>query len=114
MPKDVLLIDNELVKEAIKLIMEEFHRLHILQISDGLKTLLECELDSSDFLRAVGSLNDIGFISSTFHGYYKLNKNFLDDAVSKARIDKVELLKSKFNNIKIELKKRFNKNNGNL
>lgn len=107
MPKDILVIDNELVKEGIKLIMEEFHRLHILQISDGLKSLLECEMDSSDFLRAVGSLNDISFISSTFHGYYKLNKNFLDDSVSKARIDKVELLKKKFNQIKLEMKEKF-------
>lgn len=107
MPKDVLLIDQEIVKEGIKLIMEEFHRLHILQISDGLKTLLDCELDSSDFLRAVGSLNDIEFISSTFHGYYKLNKKYLGDSVSRARIDKIELLRKKFDYVKKELKSKF-------
>lgn len=111
MSKTIIVLDQELVKEGIKLLMEEFHRLHILQISDGLKTLLDCELDSSDFLRAVGSLNDIGFISTTFHGYYKLNKRFLEDAVSKARIDKIELLKKKFNDVKIELKKRFESGN---
>ncbi len=109
MPKDVLIIDNELVKEGIKLIMEEFQRLHILQISDGLKNLLDCELDSSDFLRAVGSLNDISFISSTFHGYYKLNKDFLEQPISKARIDKIEILKIKVNDIKDEMKERFEK-----
>lgn len=107
MPKNIIILDHELVKEGIKLLIEEFQRLHILQISDGLKTLLECELDSSDFLRAVGSLNDIGFISTTFHGYYKLNKNFLDDAVSKSRMDKVVLLRKKFDNVKAELKIRF-------
>lgn len=107
MPKDIIILDHEMVKEGIKLLIEEFQRLHILQISDGLKTLLDCELDSSDFLRAVGSLNDIGFISTTFHGYYKLNKSFLDDAVSKARIDKVELLRKKFAIVKAELKIRF-------
>ncbi len=109
MPKTVLLIDHELVKEGIKLLMEEFQRLHILQISDGLKTLLDCELDSSDFLRAVGSLNDISFISSTFHGYYKLNKDFVSQPVSKTRIDKVEMLKEKFDIVKMELKKKFEK-----
>ncbi len=111
MPKDILIIDNELVKEGIKLIMEEFQRLHILQISDGLKNLLDCELDSSDFLRAVGSLNDISFVSTTFHGYYKLNKDFVDQPVSKARIDKVEMLKIKFNKIKNQMKEKFENEN---
>lgn len=107
MPKHILVIDHELIKEGIKLLIEEFQRLHILQISDGLKTLLDCELESSDFLRAVGSLNDIGFISSTFHGYYKLNKQFVDSPISKVRLDKLEIIKKMFDDVKKELKKRF-------
>lgn len=107
MPKTVLVIDHELVKEGIKLLIEEFQRLHILQISDGLKELLDCEMESSDFLRAVGSLNDIGFISSTFHGYWKLNKQFVDSPVSKVRLDKLEVLKKRFDEVKKELKEKF-------
>lgn len=107
MPKDVLIIDNELIKEGIKLIMEEFGRLHILQIADGLKTLLECEIEASDFLRSIGTLNDISFISSSFHGYWKINKDFIDYPVSKADINRIELLRVKFLKVKADLKAKF-------
>jgi len=107
MTKTVLMIDQEIVKEGIKLLIEEFGRLHLLQIDNGLRTLLEAELSSDEFLRAVTSLNDCEFLSQHIHGYYKINKKYTGTAVSKARMDKVALLKTRFAQVKLIIRKQL-------
>ena len=107
--KEVLVIDQEIIKEGIKLLIEDFGRLHNLQVVDGLKTLFDCELSADEFLRAINSLNDCEFLSSHIHGYWKINKKFIGYTVSKARLDKVELLRRRYKEIQKELKERLEK-----
>ena len=107
--KEILMVDEEIIKEGIKLLIEDFGRLHNLQIVNGLKTLLDCELTADQFLRAVTSLNDMGFLSSHIHNYWKQNKKFVGYNVSNARIDKVDLLKKRYKQIQKEIKERLEK-----
>jgi hypothetical protein len=101
--KAVLVVDGEIVKEGIKLLVEEFGRLHNLQLVSGLKDLLDCDLEASEFLRAVNSLNDCGFLSSHIHSYWKINKKYMGNPVSRARLDRVIVLKRRFKEIKAQI-----------